>query len=143
MRAVFLLFFICHLTLADDYYEYEDQYYEESDNTVLGYLFKEATKQATKHVTKQLVTSKEVTGGHLEDNYYYADTEYEEEPLQEASNGLSNHQNIKNKDSHVSSSGSIADDPVFNLILVFSVLALFFHAFFTPYGKVTIGRKRR
>jgi hypothetical protein len=42
---------------------------------------------------------------------------------------------------------SLSDDPVYNWILGFSAIALFFHAFYTPYGKTTItkftGRRRR
>ena len=41
------------------------------------------------------------------------------------------------------SSSGLGANPVFNWIVTFSAIALFFQAFYTPFGKTSIGRKRR
>lgn len=36
---------------------------------------------------------------------------------------------------------ALSQDPVYNWVLGFSALALFFHAFYTPFGKVTVKKR--
>ena len=93
-----------------------------------------------------------LTLGNCEEYEYYED--YEEEP----SNVLSYivKEATKNAAEEDSSSTdilnslqeklfvgteSMAEDPVYNFILGFSALALFMQAFYTPFGKTTIGKR--
>lgn len=92
-----------------------------------------------------------LTLGNCEEYEYYED--YEEEP----SNVLSYivkeaTKNAAEEDSSTDilnslqeklfvGTESMAEDPVYNFILGFSALALFMQAFYTPFGKTTIGKR--
>ena len=117
---------------ADEEY-YSDEYYEddETPTDVWGYLLNEAAKQAgiesdpasaqSAPVTKQVSTSSDNEAATSQSSGIL-------EKLFVGPQGLEN-------------------DPVYNWILTFSAIALFFHAFYTPFGKTTItkftGRRRR
>ncbi len=94
------------------------------------------------------------------DDYYYDDEYYEESEPQtvigylfnEAVNGQQQGQNDLNElestidsiqDKLLVGPASLANDPVFNFILNFSMLALLIQAFYTPFGKTSVGKKRR
>ena len=114
MRQLLLLLIFFNAALAFNDYQ---------DDTVVGYLRNE---------------------NYVDDDgdyYYYDDPEEQPEPLQEAP--AHDHVLLEKDSQAAAAAPSLADNPVFNWILTFSFLALFFHAFYTPFGKVTIGRKRR
>ena len=111
------------LANAQDY-EYE---YEEHPESVLGYLMKEAVNQLTT-TTGQAPIEKEES------------LETTNEIVQDSSASLFTA--LKEKLFEINESENEVD-PVYNFIMWFSAIALFFQAFYTPFGKTTIGRKKR
>ena len=105
-------------------YEYE---YEEHPESVLGYLMKEAVNQLTT-TTGQAPIEKEES------------LETTNEIVQDSSASLFTA--LKEKLFEINESDNEVD-PVYNFIMWFSAIALFFQAFYTPFGKTTIGRKKR
>ena len=105
-------------------YEYE---YEEHPESVLGYLMKEAVNQLTT-TTGQAPIEKEES------------LETTNEIVQDSSASLFTA--LKEKLFEINESENEVD-PVYNFIMWFSAIALFFQAFYTPFGKTTIGRKKR
>ena len=108
---------------AQDY-----EYYEENTepDTVLGYLYKEAVNQ--------LQSSAETESSDKEEKPDVSENEIFSESLFDVlkEKFFETESNVEN------------EDPVYNFIMVFSALALFFQAFYTPFGKVSIsGRKKR
>lgn len=69
------------------------------------------------------------------EDYYYND--YDDQVQTESEDVLNTVQ-----DKLFVANEALAQDPVYNWVLGFSALALFFHAFYTPFGKVTVKKKR-
>ena len=107
--------------------EYEYEYEEEHPESVLGYLMKEAVNQLTT-TTGQAPIEKEES------------LETTNEIVQDSSASLFTA--LKEKLFEINESENEVD-PVYNFIMWFSAIALFFQAFYTPFGKTTIGRKKR
>ena len=109
---------------AQDY-----EYYEENTepDTVLGYLMKEAVNQLQSSGEKTETSKTEDTQTETSENLISESLfDVLKEKFFEAESNAEN------------------EDPVYNFIMVFSALALFFQAFYTPFGKVSIsGRKKR
>ena len=122
MKYLLLILAILGTSKAQEYeYIYEDE--NTDPDTVLGYLMKEAVSQFQTEAQK--VASKEEL--EVDKN------EVDNSSIFDA---------LKEKIFEIESSGN--EDPVYNFIMVFSAIALFFQAFYTPFGKVSIsGRKKR
>ena len=105
-------------------YEYE---YEEQPESVLGYLMKEAVNQLTTTIGQAPIEKEE-------------SLETTNEIVQDSSASLFTA--LKEKLFEINESENEVD-PVYNFIMWFSAIALFFQAFYTPFGKTTIGRKKR
>lgn len=75
----------------------------------------------------------------LADDYYY-DDDYEDNVLAAASEAPSPGE-FFNQLQEKLYDGSATTDPVYNFIMGFSALALFFQAFYTPFGKTSIGKR--
>ena len=110
---------------AQQEYEYE---YEEHPESVLGYLMKEAVNQLTTTTGQAAPIEKEES------------LETTNEIVQDSSASLFTA--LKEKLFEINESENEVD-PVYNFIMWFSAIALFFQAFYTPFGKTTIGRKKR
>ena len=111
---------ILMLTNAQDYQEYEEQ------ESVLGYLMKEAVNQFIANPDQEIEKEESIETNHIttEDN------------------SASLFTSLKEKIFEINQA-SENEDPVYNFILWFSAIALFFQAFYTPFGLTTGGRKKR
>ena len=116
----------------------EDYYYngDEEPETVLGYLFKEAYAQLTGSPdnTKHKDTSKIQNRQSGEEDIYDESTDEPDNDTDLDGPGLLTR--IQDRIFDVGS--GISDDPVFNWIFWFSVLALTAQSYFTPFAKVTV-----
>ena len=126
-----------HAVKADDEYysqEYYDEDVEEGPTDVWGYLLNEAAKQAG--LNSEPASSQSAPAAATLDISTSSDSAAATSQL---SSGFLEKLFVGPE--------SLSDDPVYNWILGFSAIALFFHAFYTPYGKTTItkftGRRRR
>jgi len=109
------VFVLIPFVLAEEYeYYYDDESSEKKPDDVIGFLLSEKNKKDT-------VASEN------------------DEDVGSTSNFLSQLQ----EKIFVDPGSGLADDPVFNWILTFSAIALFFQAFYTPFAKTSIGRKKR
>ena len=124
-----------HAVKADsEYYsqEYYDEDVEEGPTDVWGYLLNEAAKQAGLNSEPASSQSAPATDAL--------------EILTDSDSAAATSQSGFLEKLFVGPE-SLSDDPVYNWILGFSAIALFFHAFYTPFGKTTItkftGRRRR
>lgn len=117
--AFLLILAISKSSLAQQDYEY---YEDDQPDTVLGYLMKEAVNQLQTEAAAQAASNEK------------------EEVTEEASSSIFDA--LKEKIFEIETSSS-NDDPVYNFIMVFSAIALFFQAFYTPFGKVSIKGRRK
>jgi len=126
-----------HAVKADDEYysqEYYDEDVEEGPTDVWGYLLNQAAKQAG--LKSEPASSQSAPAAAALDISTSSDSAAATSQL---SSGFLEKLFVGPE--------SLSDDPVYNWILGFSAIALFFHAFYTPFGKTTItkftGRRRR
>ena len=120
LLATFLMFLIT-LTNAQEYdYEYEEQHPE----SVLGYLMKEAVNQ--------FITNP-VDGDEIE-----KEESIENNKIEDSSSIFTA---LKEKIFEINASEN--EDPVYNFIMWFSAIALFFQAFYTPFGYTAINNGKR
>merc|ERR1712223_934233 len=115
----------------DDEY-YSDEYYEDDEEPtdVWGYVLNEAVKQ----------TFGSGTGKDLS-------TEQSQPSVTEAQATATTAQSEGLLEKLFVGNAGLSSDPVYNWIMGFSAIALFFHTFYTPYGKTSMssnsGRRRR
>ena len=125
LRLATFLMILITLTNAQEYdYEYEEQ----PPESVLGYLMKEAVNQ--------FITNP-VDGDEIE-----KEESIENNQIEEDSSSIFTA--LKEKIFEINAS-SENEDPVYNFIMWFSAIALFFQAFYTPFGYTAInnGKRRR
>ena len=123
LRLATFLMVLITLTNAQEYeYEYEEQHPE----SVLGYLMKEAVNQ--------FITNP-VDGDEIE-----KEESIENNKIEDSSSIFTA---LKEKIFEINASEN--EDPVYNFIMWFSAIALFFQAFYTPFGYTAInnGKRRR
>ena len=129
---------------ADDEY-YSDEYYDddqEGPSDVWGYLLKEAAKQYGGGIAG---SKNDESSQHQQVSTSLDSSSSDSVASAAAASAPSIFNTIQEK--LFSTDSSLTSDPVYNWIMGFSALALFFQAFYTPFGKTTItkftGRRRR